>query len=188
MVSLMDLETRILDNYLYNNPYDVKIDQELLWLYIQITCMTHGLTERNTVEDIKKTFISLFAEDIIFFNKKTQIQSIIENDLLDQILITHKTLQDMNTKHHTIEETKPTESSMSTVNNTLKKHTEHDQHIESELCGIVSDVKEATDETVKKTRNVCAKIYRKINKQICTITKTIHGNLSHCFGGGKTSL
>ena len=83
MQSKENLKCILLENYLFEKINDVKIQSEILWLYLRIVAMTYEATQKHDVDTVKQSFLDLFKEDIIFFDKKDQIQSIINNGVFD---------------------------------------------------------------------------------------------------------
>jgi len=187
MQSEDNLKCMLLNNYLFEKPNDVKIKYEMLWLYLRIVAMTYEATEKHDIDTVKQSFLNLFKEDIIFFDKKDQVQFMINNGVFKTILETNaKLIRKKQLK--TIEEEQletsfvPNDESADISNLTIKIQEMVDDTTEN-----IEDIIENVNEVINNVENITetiqsSSVYDKL-KLNC---KKAQGYLSHCFGGGKT--
>ena len=182
MQSKENLKCILLDNYLFEKINDVKIQSEMLWLYLRIVAMTYEATQKHDVDTVKQSFLDLFKEDIIFFDKKDQIHFIINNGVFDSIFETNVKLSHK-TQLKPIEEeqleTLPVQDANDLaikIQEMVDDTTEHIEDIVDNVNAVVDNIENIT-ETLHSS-SFYAKLRTNCNK--------VQGYLSHCFGGGKT--
>lgn len=175
MQSEENLKSILLDKYLVEKPKDVKIKNEMLWLYLRIVAMTYEVIEKNGVDKVKKAFLDLFKEDIIFFDKKEQVQTIIDKGVFDTVFETNVKLN-QNIRLEPVEEEPEATDLPTKLQEMVDDTKEHVEDIIENVQEVIENVEDIT-ETIK-TSSFCDKL--KSN------WKKVQGYLSHCFGGGKT--
>jgi len=183
MQSKENLKCILLEDYLFEKINDVKIKSEMLWLYLRIVAMTYEATQKHDVDAVKQSFLDLFKEDIIFFDKKDQVQFIINNGVFDSIFENNVKLSHT-TQLKTIEEeqleTLPVPADANDlaikIQEMVDDTTEHIEDIVDNVNAVVDNIENIT-ETLNSS-SFYAKLKTNCNK--------VQGYLSHCFGGGKT--
>lgn len=169
-----ELKCVLLDKYLVEKPKDVKIKNEMLWLYLRVVSITYDAIGKHGVDKVKQAFVELFEDDIIFFDKKEQINTIIDNGVFDTIFETNVKLN-RKIKLETIEEEEPTDFPAK-IQEMVDDTKEHIEDIIDNVNEVIENVEDIT-ETLQSSH-----FYDKLK----SYWKKIQGYLSHCFGGGKT--
>jgi len=180
----VDIKCILLERYL-----TIKKDQDirnhvLLTLYIQIMKITYDLVEEYGVDKVKTNFVELFEDKIIYFDKPDQIQYLIDNDMFDNIMFTNKKLQHEINLKTIVELTDVLQDEIDemkgNINNTANIIHEEIEELVTTTVAKVEDLKSSSSSFVDKIKSVYSSTKVKF--------KTIQGNLSHCLGGGKTSI
>ena len=186
MLTNTDIKCMLLERYLNLKKNETTGKNELLSLYVQIMNMTYDLIEKYGIEIVDRNFIELFDEDIIYFDKKEQVQYLIDHHLLDNIIQTNQELQNK-VKLQTVEE-ELKQSEDITMEDVIETVTENITNtagiVHEEIDNLVTTTVAQVEQL--KTSSLAEKV-KTIMKSVKQKLKQLQGNLSHCFGGGATS-
>ena len=211
MLTSIDIKCILLERYLNLKKGNAIKQNELLSLYVQIMEMTYDLIEEYGFEKVKSNFIELFEEEIIYFDKEDQVRFLINQNLLENIIETNQVLQ-KNIKLQTIDEELPNQVEDIDVENSVETIPEEVEESANQLEdinveNIVQTMTEEFEEIKENIANTAGIIHEEVDHLVTTTVaqvdriksssfakkakkkfKQLQGNLSQCFGGGKTSI